>query len=37
MKLFDEHPVVQQIRDVDMNNMTPMQAFTILSELKDKC
>jgi DNA mismatch repair protein MutS len=37
MRLFDEHPVVQQIRDLDMDNMTPMQAFTVLGELKDKC
>ncbi len=37
LRLFDEHPVVKEIRDIDLNHLTPMQAFTILSELKEKC
>lgn len=36
MRLFDEHPVLQEIRTLDMDHMTPMQAFTVLSELKEK-
>jgi DNA mismatch repair protein MutS len=37
MRLFDEHPVVQEIRGLNLDHLTPMQVFTLLSELKEKC
>ena len=37
MSLFDfsgPNPVIERIRALDLNNITPMQALKILSELK---
>ena len=32
----DSHPIVEQVRELDINNLTPLQALQILTELKGK-
>lgn len=32
----DEHPVIQELSQLDVNSLTPMQALEYLSKLKDK-
>jgi DNA mismatch repair protein MutS len=36
MLVFDDHPVVEELKNLDINNLTPMQALSMLAELKDK-
>ena len=40
MSLFDfagPNPVIERIKALDVDNMTPMQALKVLSELKKDC
>ncbi|MGA1862548.1 DNA mismatch repair protein MutS [Deferribacter thermophilus] len=32
--IFEEHPVIEEIRNIDINNMTPLEALNILAKLK---
>lgn len=36
MLVFDDHPVVEELRGMDVNSLTPLQALNILSSLKEK-
>jgi len=33
--LFEEHPVVEELKSLDVNSITPLEALNILSKLKD--
>jgi len=36
MLVFDDHPVVDELKNMDVNSLTPLQALNILSDLKSK-
>jgi len=36
MLVFDDHPALEELRKVDVNSLTPIQALNILSELRSK-
>jgi DNA mismatch repair protein MutS len=36
MLVFDDHPVVDELKALDVNALTPIQALNILNELKEK-
>jgi len=36
MLVFDDHPVVDELKALDVESLTPLQALNLLSELKDK-
>lgn len=36
MLVFDDHPVVDELKSIDIDAVTPLQALNILSELKEK-
>jgi len=36
MLVFEDHPVVEELKGMDVDNMTPMQALSMLAELKER-
>jgi DNA mismatch repair protein MutS len=36
MLVFDDHPVVDELKSLDLDSLTPLQALNLLSELKEK-
>lgn len=36
MLVFDDHPVVDELRNLDVDSLTPLKALNILASLKDK-
>lgn len=36
MLIFDDHPVVDELKALDLDSLTPLQALNLLSELKEK-
>jgi len=36
MLVFDDHPVIDELKALDLDSLTPLQALNLLSELKEK-
>jgi len=36
MIVFDDHPVIDELKVLDLDSLTPLQAINLLAELKDK-
>ncbi len=36
MLVFDDHPIIDELKALDLDSLTPLQAINLLAELKEK-